>query len=218
MTTNKCSQPWIDTTIRRGIRKKCKLFRKARKSNSVTDWVAFRNQRRKLDRQIRSKHREYMTGVIGASLETSNTKPFWNYVDSFGIPPQMTSSGNLATSQKRKANVLNQQFQSVFSSETTQELPRVDDLGIPNLPPLMITEPGVYKLLTDLKEHKPQAPMASLLGYSSIAQIAWHLCCRKYFKLPLTTSIYHRIGERLISPRYTRKATNLALQITDRYP
>ena len=48
--------------------------------------------------------------------------------------------------------MLNQQFQSVFSN--TQELPRVDDLGIPNLPPLMITEPGVYKLLTGLKEHK----------------------------------------------------------------
>ena len=139
------------------------MFRKARKSNSVTDWVAFRNQRRKLDRQIRSKYREYLTGVIGASLETSNTKPFWNYVkscrlDSFGIPPQMTSSGNLATSPKHKANGLNQQFQSVFSSENTQELPRVDDLGIPNLPPLMITEPGVYKLLTDLKEHKASGP------------------------------------------------------------
>ena len=163
MTTNKFSQPLIDTTIRRGIRKKRKLFRKARKSNSVTDWVAFRNQRRKLDRQIRSKHREYMTGVIGASLETSNTKPFWNYVksrklDSFGISPQMTSSGNLATSPKHKANVLNQQFQSVFSSENTQELPRIDDLGIPNLPPLMITEPGVYKLLTDLKEQKASGP------------------------------------------------------------
>ena len=59
MTTNKCSQPWIDTTIRRGIRKKRKLFRKARKSNSVTDWVAFRSQRTKLDRQIRSKPRIY---------------------------------------------------------------------------------------------------------------------------------------------------------------
>ena len=64
MTTNKCSQPWIDTTVRRGIRKKRKLFHKTRKSNSVTDWVAFCNQRRKLDRQIRSKHREYMTGII----------------------------------------------------------------------------------------------------------------------------------------------------------
>ena len=49
MTTNKFSQPLIDTTIRRGIRKKRKLFRKARKSNSVADWVAFRNRRRKLD-------------------------------------------------------------------------------------------------------------------------------------------------------------------------
>ena len=28
MTTNKCSQLWIDTKIRRGIRKKHKLFRK----------------------------------------------------------------------------------------------------------------------------------------------------------------------------------------------
>ena len=70
----------------------------------------------------------------------------------------MTSSGNLAISPKHKANVLNQQFQSVFSSENTQELPRVDDIGIPNLPPLMITEPGVYKLLTDLKEHEASGP------------------------------------------------------------
>ena len=47
--------------------------------------------------------------------------------------------------------------------------------------------------------------MASLLEYSSIAQKAWHLCCRKYFKLPLTTSIYHRIGLKAnITPIYNK--------------
>ena len=70
----------------------------------------------------------------------------------------MTSPGNLATSPKHKANVLNQQFQSVFSSENTQELPRVDDLGIPKFTTIDDNWTGVYKLLTDLKEHKASGP------------------------------------------------------------
>ena len=60
--------------------------------------------------------------------------------------PQMTSSGNLATSPKDKANVVNQQFQFVFLSRNTHLVPRADDLSVPNLPPLMITDSGVYKL------------------------------------------------------------------------
>ena len=39
----------------------------------------FKRYRRSVDRHIRRRHREFISNV-GASLEASNTKPFWNYI------------------------------------------------------------------------------------------------------------------------------------------
>ena len=78
--TDKHSQPWIDSGVRCALRKKRKLYRKARKSNSDADWSTFRKHGRSLDRRIRNQHRNYLSGTVGASLESNNTKPFWNYI------------------------------------------------------------------------------------------------------------------------------------------
>jgi len=114
--TDKHSQPWIDSGVRRALRKKRKLYRKARKSNSHASWATLRKHRRSLDRRIRNQHRDYLSGTVGASRESNNTKPFWNYIkslklNSFGIPSLTTESGRTVTSFKDKADALNHQFQ-----------------------------------------------------------------------------------------------------------
>ena len=52
---------------------------------------------------------------------------------------------------------MNCQFQSVFTSDSS-ELPPIEGRGIPSLPPLVINEHSVYKILTGLKDHKASGP------------------------------------------------------------
>ena len=81
MTSSKPSVPWINPTIKRSIRKKRKLYDKARRTGDFELWDKFKDLRRKTDRQMRKLHREHF-GDIGDSLQSNNTKPFWNYVKS----------------------------------------------------------------------------------------------------------------------------------------
>ena len=83
VSKKKNSRPWINTATRRALRKKQKLYRKAKRLGNDEDWAQFRKFRRTLERRIRKQHRDYISGTIGASLETNNSKLFWNYVKAF---------------------------------------------------------------------------------------------------------------------------------------
>ena len=98
VSKKKNSRPWINTATRRALRNKQKLYRKAKRSGNDEGWAQFRKLRRTLERRIRKQHRDYVSGTIGASLETNNSKPFWNYVKalnltSFGIASLTKKTG-----------------------------------------------------------------------------------------------------------------------------
>ena len=81
-----------------------------------------------LDTQSREKSRmamAYLEGLLGMEGQTNQTvgqadsKKLFQYLknsrtDQQGIPP-LKQNGNLHTETKDKANILNQQFQSVFT-------------------------------------------------------------------------------------------------------
>ena len=107
MSSTRHNLPWVDSTIRRAIRKKQKLYNKARKSGTASAWSDFKNFRRSIDRQIREAHQTYIHNVIGESLKTDNTKPFWNYIkkmkqEVFGIS-SLTSAGQTGRQTKLRS-------------------------------------------------------------------------------------------------------------------
>ena len=75
----------------------------------------------------------------------------------FGIS-SLTSAGQTVSLSSDKAEVLNQQFRSVFTKENAKEIPAL------NLPPsgkiqdLKITTKGTQKLLEDIKPNKASGP------------------------------------------------------------
>ena len=109
----------------------------------------------KTDRQMRKLHREQVRD-FGDSLQSNNTKPFWNYVkslrcDVFGVSPLTTSVGRMASSAKEKAEaLLNKQFCSVFTRENLTSIPDLGNSSVPDMPDLKITMTGVEKLLKNL--------------------------------------------------------------------
>ena len=75
MTSSKPSVPWINSDIKRKIKKKRKLYNKARKTGDFELWDKFKELRRKNDREMRNLQRDHIRS-IGDCLESNNTKPF----------------------------------------------------------------------------------------------------------------------------------------------
>jgi hypothetical protein len=57
-----------------------------------------------------------------------------------------------------KANMLNEQFQSVFTSKSDDPIPEKGTSKRPNIPPLTISTPGIKKLLNNINPHKATGP------------------------------------------------------------
>ena len=100
--------------------------------------------------------------MIGESLKSEDTKPFWNYIkkmsqEVFGIS-SLTSSGRTVSLAADKAEALNQQFCSVFTEENLDEFPSLNSQQVPNITDLKITTNGVQKLLEEIKQQKASGP------------------------------------------------------------
>lgn len=79
--------------------------------------------------------------------------------DTSGISSLSDEKGNKVSAPDQLANILNTQFQSVF----TIEIPAPQDLlphisPFPRMPDVLISKSGVLKLLQELKVHKADGP------------------------------------------------------------
>nr|XP_054755967.1 uncharacterized protein LOC129261972 [Lytechinus pictus] len=113
----KTSHPYITSKIIREMNKRDRLYKKARRSRSHSDWETYKTKRNSVQRAKESAHSEYLQNVVGGSLMT-DAKKFWRYVkaqrrESVGIPTLKV--GNVSyVSNEEKANALNAQFSSVL--------------------------------------------------------------------------------------------------------
>ena len=103
-----------------------------------------------------------MKNKLSESLEQTNSKPLWRYIkskrqDGNGVSP-LKENGQLHSDSRRKAEILNNQFCSVFTSEDTKNIPKLP--GPPNteMPKFKITVQGVTKLLEGLNGGKASGP------------------------------------------------------------
>ena len=92
----------------------------------------------------------------------ASQKRFWGYIkslkkDSTGIS-SLKENGKLHTDPSDKANILNRQYQSVFTQEDTRNIPTVDGIPFPSMPEITVTNQGVEKLLSQLNPHKASGP------------------------------------------------------------
>ena len=63
-TKSRHNLPWITNEIKRSIRKRDRLFLRARKSNSNTDWSNFRKLWNCVAKSIISSHKNYINNII----------------------------------------------------------------------------------------------------------------------------------------------------------
>ena len=136
MTKTKYSLSWIDNLIKRLIRKRDKLYFRARKLSSPDIKSHYKRFRAHVQKTIRDTYWKHISNIF--SFETDNPDPdcprrnvkvkkFWSFVkslkkDAFGIT-SLRENGILKTDTFDKANICNKQFESIFTRESDSEIP-----------------------------------------------------------------------------------------------
>ena len=99
------------------------------------------------------------------SKNSSLSKNFWKYIksrkkNSMGISPLQNLSGEYMyiTDNKGKAEILNKQYDSIFTDENLEQTPQLGNSSVPSIDQLNITENGVCTLLKKLDPTKANRP------------------------------------------------------------
>ncbi len=156
---NKNSLPWINSSVKRLLRRKARIYKQAKKTGN---WRNYRFIQKECKREIRRLEWTYINETITAGLNENNTKPFWKYIKSkkqenIGVSP-LKEKGSLCSDSVGKANILIKQFSSVFTRGVCSVLPSLQRPVQENIPPLIINAQGIYKLLSKLNTSKAIGP------------------------------------------------------------
>ena len=161
-SSTRFTHPWISTKTRHLSRRKARAYRKAKNTNNMKDWCKYKSLKAETQREMRRAHQAYIQDTVNQDL-TANSKRFYSYVKSkkqetTGISPLLNQDGFLHSRSTSKAEILNHQFQSVYTKDNLTNITDIGQSKIPSMKPIIISTPGVIKLLKHLKPHKASGP------------------------------------------------------------
>ena len=154
------SVPWFNRDLKRRVKRKSRLYKHAKKTNQ---WEPFKIFQKDCKKAFKKAEILYINDTIQKGLDDNNTKPFWRYVksrrqDSVGVAP-LKEMGQLLNDSKDKAQILVDQFKSVFTQHKNDSfLPEVKKKAKTPIPPIRITTQGVEKLLNNINTSKATGP------------------------------------------------------------
>ena len=93
----------------------------AKKTGIPSDWTKYKQHKSINQKQVRQAHWNYVNAILNKSLEQGNNKPFWKYIkarctDNIGVAA-IKNNGILHHDSKTKAELLNQQYKSIFTMD-----------------------------------------------------------------------------------------------------
>ena len=166
---NKRSLPWCNANIRPLIRKKQRCYNSACRNGKEQVWCRFRNLHKLVHKELQLPHQKYVNNLLDIDeadpvhdhAKAGITKHFWRYIkakrrDLAGIVI-LKSHGKEFTKPKKKADILNEQYDSVFTLEDPV-LPQLPDSPYPDMPNIHMDNNGVIKLLSGLNTSKANGP------------------------------------------------------------
>ena len=170
MTKTKYSVPWIDATIKRLVKKRHKLYLRARKSKDPDVKIHYKRFRAHVQKVLRDAYWKYVSNIFTFENDSSDPdtpkpekiKKFWSFVkslkkDAYGIT-SLRENGILKTESKEKANICNRQFQSAFTREDDSDPPSKGASPFSSMGDITVDPKGVTKLLDGLNVHKASGP------------------------------------------------------------
>ena len=149
--------PWINRECKRTSRRQKRAYKKAKRTNTESDWVRFRSLRKKNKKACQKAYDSY----INDSIMNDNPKKFYKFIkskrqDSVGVPTLKVNNKVIIDDQK-KAEVLNNQYCSVFSNPDGKTHP-IPNRVINQMSEFTISTEGIKKLIRSLRPHKATGP------------------------------------------------------------
>ena len=110
---------------------------------------------------------------------SKNSKLFWQYVkakkqDSTGILTLNSLDGEAITKPTEKANVLNGNFRSIFTTEKLDNFPSKSNFPYPSMPDFDITTQGVYNILITWTKPKQIFRSRQVASFCSKSHSSWN--------------------------------------------
>jgi len=160
MTSTRHNQFWFNTQTKRILRRKARAYKKARRFNKERDWERFRRLRREAQKVCRQAYNQHVANLVGS--DPSSNKRLGALVkslrcDQLGVSP-LKDGDSLHSDPKMKADILNRQFASVFTTEGNTPLPTMSNRTTQTVESIHVSHNGVAKLLRNLKPHKATGP------------------------------------------------------------
>ena len=115
-----------------------------------------------MKQETRKAFNSYLMDILDPATDL-NAKRLYTYVksqkkDGSSVGPLRDSDGQTHSSAEKKANILNEQFASVFNVEDDDSMPELVPSPYDIMPDINIHVNGVAKLLRGLKAHKATGP------------------------------------------------------------
>ena len=155
---------WMNKKVFRRIKKKYHAFKRYLITRQGKDYEKYIKQRNKCTREIKKAKKKHEKNIANECKE--NPKKFWKYVNdkcksNVGISSLKDKNGNLLTSDKERAEILNDFFTSVFLKEDTSNLPNISEGEFSKgefIKDIIVTKEEVEKKLKALISDKAQGP------------------------------------------------------------
>ena len=139
-------------------------FSISKHASKTKQWNDYKAHQRECKRAFKRAEINYINNTIQKGLDENNCKPFWRFVksrkqDYVGIAP-LKKMGRLLNDSKDKAEILVDQFKSVFTQDKgdNSSLPDTGKRAKESIPDLLITSVGVEKLLRGINPAKAKGP------------------------------------------------------------
>ena len=200
------SLPWLSNSLKKCLKKKNRLYTKAKKSGKGSPkWAKYKEQQKQCKNLLKEAESDYVNNKINTGLLQNNTKPLWQYIkskkqDHIGVSP-LRSDGQLFSDPKQKAELLVTKFQEVFSTPITSALDEPAPV-CPAIKDLHISKEGVEKLLASLDSTKANGP-------DEIPTLILKKCASVIS--PILTTIFQKSVETGVLPTDWRSANVTAI-------
>ena len=189
VNVNPQEPPWMNCAIKREIRRRKRLYRRAKLSNNCNHWSKFksvRNNVTSLIRQSKSNYYERLSSKLKSGSLSS--RDWWKTLKSMmtshnktSIPPLFDISNDLLImDENEKANVLNNYFAN--QSLVDDSLPTLPDEGFyfthDTLDAIHVMPSEDFDVLKTLKAGKASCPdgINNRVLIEAAGQLAPHLC------------------------------------------